>query len=154
MEISLLLQLCGLPLLVTLLLVEMLLIGVASWLVFSARRDNLLQMFLPITAIPIVVGLFNTTVGFLTSISFQVDDRASYSLDPSFLLQMNMVPLLVGCVAALPAATIVIIGRWHLAWQASGLRLIPEKKVEPPETEMKRVKRDADDYIEKLVKTR
>lgn len=156
MSLTLMVQLCGWPLLGTMSLVELFLVVMAAYLVFSAKRENLLQAFLPLTAMPVVVGLFNTFVGFMTSIDMQVDETSTYAIDPGFLLQMNLVPLIVGCIFALPSATLCVIGRMLLAWRNSGIKLFPPKPPadEPKNTEAKKFARETDDYLEKLVRAR
>ena len=159
MDLSLVFQLCGWLLVIGLVGAEVILLIAVGYLAFVAKRESLLQAFFPLTLVPVAIGLLNSFIGFVSGIEMQVDENSTDGLDPSFLLQMNLIPLLAGCIAALPAAGLCVASRFRLAWQSSGLRLIPEKPpVEDIEDEdfkeRKRVARETDDYLERLVKAR
>lgn len=157
MNVAFFIDLCGLPLLVVLIAIEIALVAAACYLFWSARRTDLLTAFLPLTAAPIVAGLSSTLVGLVSSIGLQLNESVDYQIDPGFLLQMNLVPLVASCIVALPAASIAAIGRYWLTWQESGLRLFPEreKKDDDSSTDDRDwVTKEADDYLERLVKAR
>ncbi len=159
MDLSLVFQLCGWPLVIGLVIAEMILLIAVGYLAFVAKREHLLHAFFPLTWIPLAIGLLSSFVGVVGGIGMQVDENSTYGLEPSFLLQMNLIPLFAGCVAALPAATLCVACRFRLAWQSSGMGFIPEK---PPVDdvddegikERRRVARETDDYLERLVKAR
>ena len=146
---------CGWPLVISMVLVEIVLVVAAFYLVFSARRENLLQAFLPFTSVPFIAALCSVLVGIITSIDLQLNETETYALDSGLLLQMNLAPLFVGALVSLPAFGITVGGRWRLLWQASGLRLIPERKPEEEgESQEKWLSKETDDYIEKLVRAK
>jgi hypothetical protein len=158
-NLSLLVQLCGWPLIIGLVLTEVSLLVIVGYLVFVAKRENLLQAFFPLTGLPIAMGLVGTFLGFVSGIGMQVDENEAIGLDPIFLLQMNLIPLFASCIAAMPAAVLCSGFRFQKAWQSSGLRLIAEKPAESMEedegiSDRKRLERDADDYLDRLVRSR
>lgn len=156
-NLFLLYQLCGLQLVISLSLLCFLTTGFAGYLVIFARRESLLTGFLPITILPVFVGLIYTFVGMLSSMQMQLDASSDMTIEPAFLLQMNLIPLFAGIIAALPAMLVVVLGRWILVWNASGLQLTRGKdESEDSERfdEHASLARDADDYLERLVRTR
>lgn len=157
MNLPLLFQLCGLPLVIILSLLCVGTTGFATYLVLHAKRDALLSAFLPITLFPVLAGLFATLLGTVSSVQMKLDASSDIEIESAFLLQMNLVPLLAGLVTAIPAILVVALGRWMLAWKASGLRLVPQK-AEPDESEVcderAALARDADEYLERLVQSR
>lgn len=154
MDFSLVTQLCGLPLIIVLSVLAVLLTIFALTVALKFRRNDLLTAFLPLTALPLAAGLASGLVGSLDSIGMQLDVDTGYDLEPAFLLQMNLVPILVSLVACLPAWLVVVLARWTLAYKLSGVRFRPERPVPPPsaEDQQKWIAREADDYLEKLVR--
>lgn len=157
MNLSLLFQLCGLPLVTSLSLLCVGTTGFAIYLVLHAKRDALLSAFLPITILPVFAGLLSTLLGMISSVQMKLDATSDIAVESAFLLQMHLVPLFSGAVTSIPAMLVVVLGRWMLAWKASGLRLVPEK-AESDEFEVcderAALARDADEYLERLVQPR
>lgn len=157
MNLLLLFQLCGLPLVITLSLLCIGTTGFATYLVLHAKRDALLSAFLPITLFPVLAGLLSALLGMVSSVQMKLAASSDIEIESAFLLQMNLVPLFAGLVTSIPAMLVVVLGRWRLAWKASGLHLV-SPKVEPDESEVcderAALARDADEYLERLVQSR
>ncbi len=155
MSVSLLIDLCGLPLLIVLSTTSLLLTIIAFYLSFSAKQEKLLTAFVPLTVIPVIAGLGTTFSAMLSSVATGLDSEADLGIDSGFLMQMNLIPLLAGMIASVPPAILASIGRWRLAWQESGIELIKKK-----DDVSKSIKPDAwlaqetEDYLEKLTRPR
>lgn len=154
MKFSLLLQLCGLPLIIVLAVLASVLTLFVLVLAIRFQRTDLLTAFLPLTALPLAAGLASSLVGSLDSIGLQLDPGTDYEIEPAFFLQMNLVPVLVSIHACLPPFLTAIVARWLLAYRISGVRLFPERAAPPPTDSDQEtwVAREADDYLEKLVR--
>jgi hypothetical protein len=154
--LSLFLDLIGVPLVVSLCTTTMLLTAFAFFLVFRVKDERLLLAYLPLTSFPLLIGLIAAFIGMMTSISMQLNESNQIAVESGLLLQMNLLPMLAGVVAAIPPMISVVIGRWGLVWKASGVRLLPVKKVEATETVDPEVirRRGAEEYLEKLVRPR
>jgi hypothetical protein len=157
LNLSLLVQLCGLPLVVIVALLSLALTIAACYLLFSVRREELLVAFLPLTGLPALACCFGAWAGALSSISLQLEGQAEVAVDGGLLMQMNLVPLLFGLVACIPPAVIAAVGRWVLAWQASGVELFPGGKHDSA-TEIidadTMAAREADEYLEQIISPR
>jgi len=157
MNASLLVQLCGVPLISLLSALSLGLLAFALFLVLRIRRESLLVAFLPVCILPVVAGIFFSLSSTISSISLQLDNGENLGFESGLLLEMNLVPVLTSLLAACPAAVVTITGRWWLAWVASGERLLPEKQENPEQdgtSEDEWVAREADDYLERLVRPR
>ena len=157
MNFSLLVQLCGFPLLIVLSVLSVVLSLVALYLAFGAKQESLLSAFLPMTILPAVAGLLMTFLDMVSSIGLQLDENTGTAIDSAFVLQMNLIPVLTGLVAAVPPACIVIIARWLCAWKASGIKLLEPKEADSDtssDDHERWVANEADEYMEKLVRPR
>jgi hypothetical protein len=160
MNLSVLVQVCGVPLLVVIGILATLLVGLAIYLVVVAKLEELLAAFVPLTLLPALAGLLVTFLDSLSSIGLQVDGTADVAMEPGFLMQMNLIPLLTGLVAGTPGMIIAIAGRWALAWRNSGIRWMPERGPDDPSSTGDRaaqeawVAKEADEYLEKLARPR
>ena len=152
MNLPLFLQVCGLSLALVVSLLAFALMGVAYYLAFHIKDDRLLAAFFPFTGLPFVAALLSTITGTLSSISMQVEN-SDMNLDSGFMLQMSVVPLLVGLFAGIPAAAIAAWGRWLIAWEASGVTLadiIPKPDMDPVEESSRGEdwdQQETDDYL-------
>ncbi len=157
MNLSLLIQICGLPLITVIVVTSLILTLAACYLAFSVKQEDLLVAFLPLTALPAIAALFATFTGTLSSIGLQLDSGTDVAVDAGFILQMNLVPLLVGLLAAVPAALIASFGRWFLAWRASGILLWGQSQP-VAESEMvdadEWITKETDDYLSQLTRPR
>lgn len=153
MELSLLIQICGIPLLIVLAALGLALTAIAIFLAVRVKNIPLLIAFLPITALPVMAGFFSTLQGVLESISTQLNPNQELVVEPGFLLLMNLVPILAGILVAIPPTLISIGGRWVLTWRASGARLLPQRQTVEVEHE-EPLEQDAEDYLRKLVRPR
>jgi len=157
MNASLLVQLCGLPLIAVLSLLSLALFAFSLFLAFRVRRESLLVAFLPVCILPPIAGLFFSLTSTMSSIRLQLDNGENLGFESGLLLEMNLVPLLASLLAACPAALVAVAGRWWLAWSASGERMLPERKKQTEPDSLSDdawVAREADDYLEKLVRPR
>tara|TARA_R110002049_G_scaffold4601_4_gene31840 strand:+ start:68004 stop:68477 length:474 start_codon:yes stop_codon:yes gene_type:complete len=157
MNFSLLVQLCGYPLLILLVILSLSLSLIAFFLVFGAKQEGLLAAFLPLTILPAAAGLMLTFLDMISSIGLQLNENDGATIEPGFLLQMNLIPIVTGFVAAVPPVCIAVVGRWVLAWKASGITLLETTQHDSdrlPEDHDKWVAQEADDYLEKLVRPR
>lgn len=157
MSFSLLVDLCGTPLLVVLTILSLALSVMAFCLTFGLKQQMLLIAFMPLAVLPIAAGLATTFFSVVSSIGQQLETDTAVALDSGFLIQMHMVPVLAGMLAAMPPLVIASVGRWMLAWRASGLRLFPTRKQTPETEELNPgdfVKQEAEDYLDKLVRPR
>ena len=151
MNISLLIQLCGIPLLIVLVGLGLVLTLVACYLTFVVKRVPLLVAFLPLTLMPIMAGAIASLSGIMSTIDAQLNPNPDIAFEPGFLLLINLIPVLAGVVTSIPPAMISIFARWTLTWKASGERLLPEKTVVEDE-EDETMQRDADDYLRQVVR--
>ncbi|PNY38538.1 hypothetical protein C2E31_01025 [Rhodopirellula baltica] len=129
----------------------------ALLLFIKARRENLLAAFLPLCFLPVLASLSVSFVDLLSSIDRMLG-QSDGMRDPAyfvFLLATNLMSILLGvCASAIPA-TIAMTGRWALAWQASGLRLFPERSADESTRALDNeawINQEADDYLEQLVR--
>lgn len=157
MNLTLILQTCGSIFAVVLATLSFVLTAVAIFLVAKVKRDTLLTAFLPVTTLPVAAGLLVTFLGLVSAIEMQLS-QTEVALEPGFVLLLNLVPLIASIVASLPAALVVVLGRWALAWQASGVRVFPERQVtiEEPDAEetQDELRRETNDYLQQLVRNR
>ncbi|TWT92030.1 hypothetical protein [Stieleria varia] len=160
MNLSLLLQLCGVPLTIGLIVISAILTIVSLLLYFRTRKESLLTAFFPLTFLPVAAGLASTVIDMVSSIGLQMDPDYGAAMEPVFLLQVGLVPLLAGALASAPPMIVTAAGRWLLAWKASGFRLTPEPKpkvktaVEIASEEREAMTRDADKYLEQIIRPR
>ncbi len=153
---SLLIQLCGFPLLGILTITSIGLSVFAWFLAFRVRNQHLLAAYLPLTALPILPVLFVLLTGNVSSIALQVNADADIAIDSGLAFQMNLIPLFVGLLFATPAAAITVTGRWILVWRESGVELFPKSDepesqvIDPADYDAK----EAEDYLEQLIRPR
>lgn len=158
MNFNHLIQICGLPLVAALIGLSGLLTVASCLLIFKARRELLLSAFFPLCFLPLLLSIVAALFGLMGSIDAQLVDEDGLLRDSGFLLSTNLVVLLFGAsVSAMPAA-VTMLGRWTLAWQASGLRLLPERSERDdaeggfdPEAW---ANQEAENYLEELVRPR
>ncbi|MCA9140832.1 MAG: hypothetical protein KDB00_28875 [Planctomycetales bacterium] len=158
MNLSRFIQICGLPLFALIAVLSLVLTIVAVLLVVKAKRDFLLSAFLPLCFLPLMLASATSLFSFLSSIEIQLNDNEDAFRDPGLLLTMNLVPVFFGATASFLPAVVTMLGRWSLAWQASGIKLLPERQnresdgggIDPDAW----VSKEADDYIEQLVRPR
>ncbi|MEO9590653.1 hypothetical protein [Rhodopirellula bahusiensis] len=157
MNVQFLVQLIGLPLTLVLSILSAALFIVALILVVRFKNPQVLAAFQPLTWLPVAAGIISTFIELLSSIGLQLSDNDAIAGSSSLLFQMTLVPLLASLVATMPGLLTTVIGRYLLAWKASGLRWTKPKasssttrEVDPDEW----VSREADDYLEKLVRPR
>ena len=155
MNFFFLLDICGVPFLVVIAVLCLGLSLAALHLTFKTRSKELLSAFLPLTLFPLFAGLASTLTESVTAISLQLDDQNGMEIEPAFVLQMSLVPLLFSAAACCIPATIAIAGKFSLAWKDSGARLFQPKETEEkatvilPEDSMQK---DADAYLERLTR--
>ncbi|QEG00851.1 hypothetical protein Mal15_49270 [Stieleria maiorica] len=127
-------------------------------LAVKAKRELLLSAFFPLCFLPLLIAVGVSLFRLLSSIDMQLDHEEASLRDPGLLLTMNLVPLFYGATASAVPAAFAMLGRWGLAWRASGIRLLPERKHEDSGSDQfdpaAWAKKDADDYIEQLVRPR
>lgn len=155
MSLSLLFGLCGVPLVIVITGLSIMLCVVALYLTFGAKNERLLSAFMPMSLLPAMAGLAATFTSTLLTIASELNAESDVAIDSGLVFQMNMIPLFAGLVMAVPPALIAMVGRWRLAWGESGIELFP-KKPKPiveidPATQLGR---DAEDYLERLVRQR
>lgn len=154
--VDLLIQLCGLPLFICLVALGIVLTGMALYLAISVKQISMLVAFFPLALLPIMVGLVPTLFGTLSAIRIHLNPDIQVASEPGFMLLVNAIPLLAGLVVAIPPALIVVVGRWTLAWKASGLQLMLKREAEPTDAEKEEnwKKQEANDYLRDLVRPR
>ena len=153
-NLSLLVQLCGIPLVVVLVGLGLALTAIAIFLTIRVKHVPLLVAFLPLTMLPIMAGVVTALLGTLNSISVQLNPESELAVEPGFLLLMNLVPLLAGIVASIPPALISVVGRWALTWRTSGLQIMPRKASADDDEEDQPPHQEADEYLRQLVRPR
>lgn len=156
MSLTMFFQICGWPLLIVLSVLSVGLTVTAFYLTFAVKRENLLVSFFPLNLLPILVGLVSSAQGLVSSVAIPFESEGDFVLEPIFLLMMNLIPLTAGCLAATLPIVIFVVGRSMLAWRASDVRLIPEKKPEMGRElgDAEVLHRDTEDYLERLVRPR
>ena len=156
MDISLLVQICGWPLLIVISALSLILSLVAAYLIFSVKQQPLLSAFLPLASLPLIAGVISTVVRMLSSIGAHVNSNADLVIDPAFVLQMNFMPILSGLLGGIPPFLIVILGRCMLAWRASSgsAPARPKKKASRVSEDEQWSAAQADDYLDTLVRPR
>jgi hypothetical protein len=157
MNLLLLIQLCGLPLIIIVAGMSLILTAVSCHLAFVSRRDELLAAFVPLTALPLVASMIATLVGNLSSIEMQLDENSTIDVDSALVIQMNLVPLLLGTLAAAPPALIASAGRLSLAHRGTTTDSRPSRDgthesgmITPDEW----AAREADAYVDQLTRSR
>ncbi len=157
MNLPLFVQWCGVVFFVVVILTATVLSIAACVLAFVTKKADLLTAFLPLTLTPFAIAASTTLIDLASSIATQLD-ADSAAIDPALLLQLNLMQLLVGVVATIPAATITILGRLLLLLGASGVVLVRKRENvnEGPAkfTAEEWVNRETNDYLEKLVRQR
>ncbi|MEM9588354.1 MAG: hypothetical protein AAGA03_13810, partial [Planctomycetota bacterium] len=127
----------------------------AVYLAFGIKQERLLIAFFPLCFVPILAGCFSTLASMLSSISMQLDADNELAMDSAFLLQMAFVPLIVSVLASSPPSIVTAVGRWLAAWRDSGVAFVkPPKPEAKTVTEEETVAREADDYLDRLVRPR
>lgn len=157
MNVQFLIQLIGLPLTLVLCTLSIALFFMALVLVVRFKNQQLLTAFQPLTWLPVVAGIFSTLAGLISSIGLQLGDDDEIVGNSSLLFQMALVPLMASLVATMPGLLTTIFGRYLLAWKASGLHWLKPKAKSSKTQEIDSdewVAREADDYLEKLVRPR
>jgi hypothetical protein len=157
LNVQFLIQLIGLPLTLVLSILSAALFIVALILVVRFKNPQVLAAFQPLTWLPVAAGIISTFIELLSAIGLQLSDNDAIAGSSSLLFQMTLVPLLASLVATMPGLLTTVFGRYLLAWKDSGLRWTKPKasssttqEVDPDEW----VSREADDYLEKLVRPR
>ena len=157
MDVGLVIQLCGAPLLGVAAVLSLILLVAALWLVIRAKNIQLLVAFFPLTLLPTFVGVFQSLSTGVATAAAHIDDSGEAVFDSALMLQVSLIPLLVCVLLCAPAAITVMVGRWALAWSQSGLRLFPEKTVDeesPADDSDQWLAKETDDYLGQLVRPR
>lgn len=156
--VSLLVLTCGIEFLVSLLLVEGVLVGVASYLAFGLRAQFALNVFLPLTFAPLFIGSLCSLMTLSISVDLMrsINTPSSEQSSDAILLGMSAVPLLLSAVLVAPAFLVVVWGRIWLTLQANRK---PKMVVEeaPKQNVLRGADYDAveaDEYISQLTKRR
>ena len=160
MDLNLLIQICSWPLLIVGGLLSLGLTMFAIVLTTSSKNEDLIRAYLPLTFLPVIAGLCSTMVRTLSSIGMQLSPDTEVAVDPAFLIQMNLVPLLFGFLMAVPPAFVTALGGWRVAWRNNGGKLRSHRtknKAKDSSTtndaEFAKA-RETVDYIDTLVKPR
>ena len=155
MNLSLLFQLCGMPLVIVLCLLGLFLTVGALFLAFKVKQIPLLVAFTPLGLLPVMVGVVTAMVMTLSSIEQHLDANSKVISEPGFLLLMNIVPILAGAIVAVPPTMICLVSRWALTWKASGVELFPKKEESDEKDSFEaQEKRETEDYLRDLVRPR
>ncbi|MCC9600604.1 hypothetical protein LOC67_08525 [Stieleria sp. JC731] len=159
MNASLLIQVCGLPLILLLAVLSFGLSIAAILLFFKAKQETLLAAFLPLCFLPVLATISVCLIDLLSSIDRMIGqtDQVRDSAYFVFLLATNLMTVLLGLTASAVPATIAMLGRWALAWQTSGLRLFPERPVDEANDQLDAeawTNKEADDYLDQLIRPR
>lgn len=151
---------CGVPFLVCLAILALVVSFGALLLLVRFKQEKLMSAYMPFCFLPLMAGLIQSLLAIGSGIGMQMDDSMDFVVDSGLLLQMNLLPLLVGAVACAPALLITTIGRWRLVWKASGLRLLRERASEGATKDGDGdqsgawVEQETNDYLERLVRPR
>ncbi|MEM9365033.1 MAG: hypothetical protein AAGD07_03485 [Planctomycetota bacterium] len=149
---------CGMPFLTCVGVLALVITLAAIVLLIRFKHEKLLATFMPLCFLPLIAGLIQSVLAIGSGIGMQLDDSADFVVDSSLLLQMNLLPLLVGAVACVPAFLVTTVGRWQLVWKASGLQLLPERGAEAAAADNDQsdawVENETNEYLERLVRPR
>ncbi|KAA5540470.1 hypothetical protein FYK55_20890 [Roseiconus nitratireducens] len=158
MNVQLLFQICGFPLVAILATVSLGLTLAAVLLSVRVRREDLLRAFLPLCLLPLMVAVGYSLFDSLDSIDVQLNAEDDSLRDSGFLLSMNLIPLQFGAFASTLPALVAMFGRWNLAWQASGIELFrgsdEDNSPDDPLDSDAWVQKETDDYLDQLVRPR
>lgn len=155
--VSLLVLTCGIEFLVSLLLVEVVLLGVALYLAFGLRAQFALNAFLPFTFTPLFIGSLCSLMTLSISVDLMqsVDAPSTEQSDGAMLLGMSAAPILFSAFLVAPAFLVVVWGRVWLTLQANRK---PKVVAEPAAQNVLRGADydavEADEYISQLTKRR
>jgi hypothetical protein len=155
--VSLLVLTCGVEFLVSLLVVEVVLLGVAFYLAFGLRAQFALNAFLPLTFVPLFIGSLCSLMTLSISIDLMqaVDSPSAEVSNGVMLLGMSTVPVLFSVILVAPAFLVVVWGRIWLTLQANRK---PKVVAEVPTQNVLRGEDydavEADEYISQLTKRR
>ena len=111
-------EVCGMPWLCITSLVAAMNVVVALRLVFFSQSVVGLVAFMPVSFLPLVLGVLAATTGLLQSIEISIGDALSRE-NPALLLSWALLPLLLGGAMSTPAYAIASLGRLWLATRGS-----------------------------------
>jgi hypothetical protein len=155
--VSLLVLTCGVEFLVSLLVVEVVLLGVAFYLAFGLRAQFALNAFLPLTFAPLFIGSLCSLMTLSISVDLMqsVDAPSTEQADGAMLLGMSAAPVLFSAFLVAPAFLVVVWGRIWLTLQANRK---PKAAADVPAQNVLRGTEydavEADEYIAQLTKRR
>ena len=160
MDLQLLFDLVGSATLALILVTGVLATGCACFLSFKVRQEKLLHAFTPICFFPSVIALLATLNSVMTGISIQLQtNQSDLQISTTTRLLMHATPLIVGLAASTPALILTCGSRFVLIYRdihaESDESQIAESSDEPSLiTPAEQITRDADEYLEKLIRPR
>ncbi|HBV65243.1 MAG TPA: hypothetical protein DEF45_19720 [Rhodopirellula sp.] len=160
MDLQLLFDLVGSATLALILVTGVLATGCACFLSFKVRQEKLLHAFTPICFLPSVIALLATLNSVMTGISIQLQtNQSDLQISTTTRLLMHATPLIVGLAASTPALILTCGSRFVLIYRdihaESDESQIAESSDEPSLiTPAEQITRDADEYLEKLIRPR
>lgn len=132
---------CGLPWLVIAASVALVNVALALRLVFASRSVVGLVSFMPVTFLPLAIGVVGSAPGLLQAVAIAVGATADSEKNAALLLSWALVPLVLGGAFSVPAYSIGALGRFWLANR--GPRV--QAKVEPTRSDIMAAKTAADE---------
>ena len=116
MDVMLLLEICGPVVTLVLIGTSGILTAITLYLVLSARRQDWVAAFLPVTFLPFYLSLVPAITGTLSAIGSHLGNVDSPSIEPGLLMQMNLLPILFGLLCTSVPAMAAAVGRCVLLY--------------------------------------
>ncbi|MAI74531.1 MAG: hypothetical protein CMM01_27045 [Rhodopirellula sp.] len=160
MDLQLLFDLVGSATLGTILVTGVLATGVACFLSFQVRQEKLLAAFAPVCFLPSVIALLATLNSVMTGISIQLQtNQSDLQISTTTRLLMHATPLFVGLAASMPALVLTCGSRFVLIYRDIHAKSDESPIIESSDdsnliTPTEQISRDADEYLEKLIRPR
>ncbi len=160
MNLMLLFDLVGSPTFQMILTAGFMTAGGACYLGFKVRQEKLLSAYTPLCFLPVAAALIGTLNGTTSSISMQLQTEQTHlSFSTTTLLLMHATPLLFGFTASTPALIITCCSRLAVLWREQNPKPAVTPKVDPNAepnliSPTEQITREADEYLEKIMRPR
>lgn len=106
--------------LIVMVVFELLLIGLATYLIFFVRHQHALGVCIPLSFAPLFIGCFRSLITLATAVTISESMRENSGTQPNFvmLIGVSLAPLLLGAVISAPAFLMLSLVRFYLSIEA------------------------------------
>ncbi|MEM9825441.1 MAG: hypothetical protein AAF958_02570 [Planctomycetota bacterium] len=155
-DFTLLMDLCGLPLLLCLSVVTLLTTALAIRMICLGPNPTLLAASFPIMFAPLAVGIVSCFLRLLRSLASGLTSSSTGPIDPVLMLQSSLLPLALSAAAVLPGVLLVGVGRFAAVLKHSEANLLPKRKraavseADEQQAAINQRLEEADEYLNRL----